>query len=334
MYEELVKRYSFISLRPRQVVDELISRKMVHGLTREEAIKELYKEVFAQEESVSKAKTKKDLEEALEDLKMKSRSLRAGTFIIFALLSLFTFILFLASPWAAMGIFFILFLFIMVIAIAPSYTRTSWRFNEEIVIEGAGEYIDEIIKETPIAFQEMTLQNTSYKIKDNTLIMSLHLEKTVVERSTRHIPTDRGLTITVGSSETTKLVDLGYFNIKADFERRDGDLVVKTMYEGSPPLAHGDIAAEVYERVIVAFRSAIRESYEKLKPKKVVTVDFVELAKLVASLGIVMKAVKCPNCGASVDLPEKGDIVKCPYCNTTIKAIDVYEMVKRLLKEV
>jgi len=308
---------------------------MSRGLTREEAIIELYNEVFTREvEEVPEAEVKRDLEEALSDLRVRSKSLETGMFLIFGLLSLFTFIIFLASPWAAMGVFFLLFLFVTVMAIAPSYTRTSWRFSEEIVVEGAGEYVSEVIKEIPIIFQEITLQNVSYRVRDHTLTMKLHLEKTVIERSTSHVPTGQGLVISVGSSETAKLVDLGYFNIKADFERRNDDLVVRVMYEGSPPLARGDVAAEVYERVIVAFRSAIRESYERLKPKKVVTVDFVELAKLVASLGIVMKAVKCPNCGANVDLPEKGDVVKCPYCNTTIKAIDVYEMVKKLLKEV
>ena len=335
LYEELVRYYSHVSLMSRQVVDRLIQKKIARGLTREEAIIELYNEVFSQEaEKTTEVKVKRDLEEALSSLKVRSKGLETGMLLIFGLLSLFVFIIFLASPWAAMEVFFLLFLFVIIMAIVPSHTRTSWRFSEEIVVEEAGEYINEVIKEVPTIFQEITLQNVSYKVRNHTLSMKLYLEKTIIERSMSHIPTGQGLVVSVRSSETTKLVDLGYFSIEADFEKRNGDLVVRVTYKGNPPLAHGDIAAEVYERVIVAFRSAIRKSYEKLKPKKVVTIDFVELAKLIASLGIVMKAIKCPNCGANVDLPEKGDVVKCPYCNTAIKAIDVYEMVKKLLKEV
>lgn len=69
-----------------------------------------------------------------------------------------------------------------------------------------------------------------------------------------------------------------------------------------------------------------------MMPKVVITIDFTELAKFIASTGLIITAVRCSYCNGRIGLPEKGDITKCLYCNSVIKAIDVYKIVKDLLK--
>lgn len=332
MYDRLIDYYSVITIEPKATVDRMISLKMREGLTREEAICKLYSEIFPYRHVGLKTPLKRDLEEALRSL--RAESYEAGTSVGLAIVSMLILMFFMLAPPFAAIISLVLFPILFFAIAYSSSRRTFWSFSEDIIVEGAGNYLSKIIKETPNVFQKLTLQNISYEVSENVLNIKLNLEKTIVERSRSFSGGDDGFTVTVGSTTATKLVDIGYFNIKAEFTRRNGDLVVKARYEGNPPPAYGSLAAEAYEKTIVAFRTAVRESYEKLKPRKIVAIDFVKLAELISSSGIVLKAVKCPNCGANIDLPEKGDTVKCPYCGAVVRAIDVYKMIKDLMKEI
>lgn len=170
----------------------------------------------------------------------------------------------------------------------------------------------------PKIFQTLTLQEISYNIRDETLTIQLKLEKSVTE---------------IGSQNSRiKTVNLGPFMITAYFTEENGDLYVRTVYGGELPVAYGGIAAEVYERIVVAFRSSVREAWDRVKPKVTSAFDFTELVKLVALTGLIVTTVKCPYCGGSINLPDSGDTTKCPYCGSIIKAVDLYKLLKDLLK--
>ena len=318
MYSELIERYSTISLRSRQLTEKLISEKMEQGLSREEAIIELYKEMISKREIFPSEEGGTELEKSLVRLKREldkvSKIILIPTVIGIPLVIVLSFIfgfLLVLLP--------ILVTMMIVLGITSTSKSVTWSFNEKIVIEGGGDYVSEVIELIPLIFQELTLQEIFHERKDNKLVIKLYLEKSILKSSKR--------------STAFELVKLGNFIIEASFEELKGDLVGNVKYRGQVKLSHVNIAAEAYERVIVAFRSAVRESFERARLKKAITLDFVKLAELMTSTGVIVKAIKCPNCGANVELPEKGDTVKCPYCNATIKAIDVYGMIKRLLKE-
>ncbi|MDD1770302.1 MAG: hypothetical protein LUO79_04365 [Methanomassiliicoccales archaeon] len=59
--------------------------------------------------------------------------------------------------------------------------------------------------------------------------------------------------------------------------------------------------------------------------------DFGALRDQMANGGIVVTSVKCPNCGANLDLPETGDTVRCEYCGSRIHAFDLLQKLKELL---
>jgi len=316
MYSELLEHYSTISLRSRQLVERLISEKMAQGLSREEAIFELYKEIVTKRKALfPEEEGRTELERSL--IRLKRELDRTSNRFLAAIITC-TFLT-IALSFFFPGFLLILIILVIGLAIVSTSRSIAWSFDEDIVIEKGGSYINEVIELVPLVFQELTLQEITHERKDNKLTIRLHLEKSVLEHS--------------GRSTVSKLVELGDFIIEAEFKKLGKDLVVNVKYRSQVKLSHANIAAEAYERVVVAFRSAIRESFERVRLRKAITLDFVKLAKLMASTGVIVKAIKCPNCGANIDLPKKGDTVKCPYCNATIKAIDVYEMIKELLKE-
>ena len=316
MYDELLRYYSSVSLVPKRALERAISERVSAGMTREEAIADLYRELLGPRVSGAAAAEPKGLEAALAELRAMRSNVRL-VFLALFLVYIALIPLFMASPGAAVAIISLLSVVSVVASIAASRAKLRWEFSEELVVEGAAEHLGEVLREVPHVFQELTLQSATCELSEGGLSMALRLERVAAERD----------------SPGARLVDLGPFRIQAEFSRRDGDLVVRVRYSGEPPAAHADVAAGEYERVIVAFRSAVREAWERVRPRRAVSIDFVELARLIASTGVVVKAVKCPNCGGNVDLPESGDAVKCPYCGATIKAIDVYEMVKGLLRE-
>jgi len=97
---------------------------------------------------------------------------------------------------------------------------------------------------------------------------------------------------------------LGPFTVEALFKDKNGDLVVQIRYHGEPPVRSGSIAAEVYKKIITAFRLAIEDASAQLITQSKNISDFAQLAELLASKGIVVAEVRCPYCGASIELPK------------------------------
>jgi ribosomal protein S27AE len=128
-------------------------------------------------------------------------------------------------------------------------------------------------------------------------------------------------------------VNLGPFTVEALFEDKNGDLVVQIRYHGEPPVMRGSIAAEQYEKIITAFRLAVEDACAQQTSQSKNISDFAQLAELLASKGIVVAEVRCPYCGASIELPKEGDTVKCPYCGATLKVIDVYKVLLEIFRE-
>jgi hypothetical protein len=63
----------------------------------------------------------------------------------------------------------------------------------------------------------------------------------------------------------------------------------------------------------------------------VVTLDFISLKDIMSKSGLEMKTFKCPNCQSRVKIPEAGDILLCPCCQTSIRPVDIFTKIERLL---
>jgi len=71
---------------------------------------------------------------------------------------------------------------------------------------------------------------------------------------------------------------------------------------------------------------------ERRKERLHIILDFSFLKNYMKKGGLVMKVLKCPECGAKIDFPKSGTETECTYCGSTILAQDVFEKVKRLLE--
>ena len=71
---------------------------------------------------------------------------------------------------------------------------------------------------------------------------------------------------------------------------------------------------------------------ELLKKERVqVIIDFSFLREYMEKGGMIVQKISCAHCGASMQLPEKGNTVDCPYCKTTHRVQDIFEKVKQLI---
>jgi len=86
---------------------------------------------------------------------------------------------------------------------------------------------------------------------------------------------------------------------------------------------------------IKQFMDARQEEIEKEKAKERVQIvaDFSFLKSIMEKGGIVLQTISCPFCGASVPIPETGNVFKCNYCNKDIYATDVFKKIKELIGE-
>ena len=311
MYSELLNVYSRVTSRPRDLLERDIARRVAQGVSREEAIESLYGELRG-------GAVGEGLEAALEGLRSRESSLKFFT----GLMALIFFALMLAAalsgnPIAAVILWFVLVALVFAVQYAAGHVGSAWEYSEEFVVEGAGANLEDVVRLVPHTFQALTLQDVSPSLEGSRLTLRMRLERVVVDRSS--------------SGASPLNLDLGSFTITAEFSRRDGDLLVRASYRGEPPAARSSVAAAAYEGVIVAFRSAVREAWERVRPKVVLTVDFAEVARLLASTGLVVTAVRCPYCGGSIELPKDGDTTRCPYCGSVVKAIDVYKLLREVL---
>lgn len=94
-----------------------------------------------------------------------------------------------------------------------------------------------------------------------------------------------------------------------------------------------DVNINSLARSIVSELSELHE--QKLHPKQVnlnVNLDFSWLRGEMDKGGLVLSMVKCPQCGSTLELPQAGSLVKCQYCGSVIRATDVFDKLKGLMK--
>jgi hypothetical protein len=318
MYVELLNYYGRHSFRPREILEREIAERVSAGMSREEAIAALYREVFGTPKQLS-GERGASLEEALESLKAAKRdysTLVAAIWVVLAMLTAAASASGYLDYTAAALVLFSLLASAAVLRLQGRGGKWVWR--EVLSFEGVGEYWKDFMELIPRIYQKLSLRNVKYEIEDETLILRMSFLTTV--------------TMLYKSGPQTLTVDLGPFTVKATFRNIGGTLYVEAVYEGRPPVAYADHAALAYERAIATFRAALEEAYELVKPRAVVVVNFAELAELLASKGLVVAAVRCPYCGGSVELPKEGDTTKCPYCGTALKAIDLYRALKEVIR--
>jgi len=78
-------------------------------------------------------------------------------------------------------------------------------------------------------------------------------------------------------------------------------------------------------------RCAEQKEQERRQDKVQLVLDFSSLKEQMDKGGLVVQTIKCPTCGASVDLPSNGNTTKCKYCHSTIYAADLFEKLKAML---
>lgn len=71
---------------------------------------------------------------------------------------------------------------------------------------------------------------------------------------------------------------------------------------------------------------------QKKKERVHIVLDFTSLKDTMEKGGLIMSTFKCPNCRASLHLPDHGKVLICEYCNTPIKPIDIFEKIKSLIE--
>jgi len=82
---------------------------------------------------------------------------------------------------------------------------------------------------------------------------------------------------------------------------------------------------------IARWRAERLKKLERARKKSIVVVDFSSIRDYLARGGVVLYTVKCPNCGAPLELPERGKKTKCKHCGATVYAEDVFRKLSELL---
>jgi len=97
-----------------------------------------------------------------------------------------------------------------------------------------------------------------------------------------------------------------------------------------PTSVSSSCAPEFKAVLDAAVRRRIAEAEEEKKRDRIV-LDFSFLKEQLAKGGLVVQSVKCPSCGASVELPKEGSTAKCSYCGAVVQATDLFARLKSLL---
>lgn len=70
---------------------------------------------------------------------------------------------------------------------------------------------------------------------------------------------------------------------------------------------------------------------ERKKERVHVLIDFSFIKDYMKQGGVILQTFKCPTCSAPLKFPESGNTTTCPYCNTVIRAEDVFEKIRSLI---
>ncbi|MGC9086855.1 MAG: hypothetical protein ACP5IT_11740 [Thermoproteota archaeon] len=307
-YEKLLDLYSKIwGSRGSLILENKLEERIKQGLGREEAINKLY------EEEIGDIKEGyKPLEEFLQSLEGWSGGFAFFYFLFYFLLIVITII------GAQAGVAFLIlfgligFLSFPVVLLMLANTTANFEFKEEIRLENFASYLPDIKSLLPSVYQKVTLQKIFYSYNDDLEI--------------RFKPDEK-----FDSEANRKIVK--EFSIHVSFKTEKEDLILSVTYIGSVFRGGGTIASRFYRKVVLSFRASVNEAAERIKAEKAVKINFPEIIELIAKYGIIVKEIKCPVCGGKIDLPKEGRTAKCPYCGATIEAIDVYRIIKDLIRE-
>jgi len=85
------------------------------------------------------------------------------------------------------------------------------------------------------------------------------------------------------------------------------------------------------DRDVSEYERHVAKEVMKYGPKPNLT-DFAWIRDYLDKGGLVLTTIKCPQCGANLDLPKEGNNTRCKYCGASIYAQDILEKFKGLLK--
>ena len=296
--------------RGKLILEKEINERTKNGLSREDVISELYKKEIGERKPMN-IKPKDKLEYSVESLQEVYFS-DVLLLIFYYLLSFVIIVVGLKSEMAFLVLFGLLAYFTSpLVALVLSRLKTDWEFKETIKLEKSANCLPEIKKLIPSVFQRSTLQKIFFSYDDDNLEI-------------RFKPDEKF------DPDVSKL-GLSEVNVNISFKTDKEDLLLDVAYHGSHFRGGGNVASRVYRKVVLEFRSNLNEVVERAKSEKVV--NFSEIVELIAKYGVVVKEIKCPECGGKIELPKEGSVTKCPYCGATIEAIDVYKIIKDLIKD-
>lgn len=99
------------------------------------------------------------------------------------------------------------------------------------------------------------------------------------------------------------------------------------------PRGSASIAPSAAQRIIKGLVEnrlhAIAE--ERRKDRIQYVLDFSFLRAEMEKGGVVVQTIKCPHCGASLELPSAGSSARCTYCGTPVLAQDVFDKMKGII---
>jgi len=89
----------------------------------------------------------------------------------------------------------------------------------------------------------------------------------------------------------------------------------------------------LFKQIIFEQVEARKREIEAMKRKERVhiMIDFSFLKNYMEKGGMILQTFKCPECGAPIKLPEKGNSTKCDHCGKVIYAQDVFQKIKELI---
>ena len=89
----------------------------------------------------------------------------------------------------------------------------------------------------------------------------------------------------------------------------------------------------LFKQIIFEQVEARKQEIEAMKRKERVhiMIDFSFLKNYMEKGGMILQTFKCPECGAPIKLPEKGNSTKCDHCGKVIYAQDVFQKIKELI---
>jgi len=91
----------------------------------------------------------------------------------------------------------------------------------------------------------------------------------------------------------------------------------------------------IKENLVNMIKDRLMEIEEERKREKTqLILDFSFLKSILEKGGVVMQSMRCPSCGAILQMPKSGTIVKCDYCGTSVNSIDIFERIRGLLESI